>query len=255
MKPAEALHRKAQASPNSAGSPTRPVGFDWPRLARISSNGDVLPPRLVFDARTQPVGQKRAGQQTVDRHVVFGDLPRDAGAERGEAGAGAVAHAEIGDRRLHRARGDVDDAAEFARAHAVDRRLDQHDRRQHVGVERLLPVLDRPFAEIAMRRAAAIIDEDVGVGASGERRGAAGFGRDVAGNRRHLGAGFLADLLGGLFEGLGGARGNRQLDAGSPQGHRTGPAQPFARRADQGLAAANSQIQHGILRCDLGFIL
>src|SRR5438093_11578174 len=38
MKPAEALHRKAQASPNSAGSPTRPVGFDWPRLASISSN-------------------------------------------------------------------------------------------------------------------------------------------------------------------------------------------------------------------------
>src|SRR5246127_5968565 len=37
MKPAEALHRKAQAAPNSAGSPTRPVGFDWPRLASISS--------------------------------------------------------------------------------------------------------------------------------------------------------------------------------------------------------------------------
>ena len=37
MKPAEALHRKAQASPNSAGSPTRPVGFDWPRFASISS--------------------------------------------------------------------------------------------------------------------------------------------------------------------------------------------------------------------------
>src|SRR6266851_4396725 len=38
MNPAEALHRKAQASPNSAGSPTRPVGFDWPRLASCSSN-------------------------------------------------------------------------------------------------------------------------------------------------------------------------------------------------------------------------
>src|SRR5580704_12284351 len=37
MKPDEALHRKAQASPNSAGSPTRPVGFDWPRFASISS--------------------------------------------------------------------------------------------------------------------------------------------------------------------------------------------------------------------------
>src|SRR3984957_17834892 len=38
MKPAEAPHKKAQASPNSAGSPIRPVGLDWPRLATISSN-------------------------------------------------------------------------------------------------------------------------------------------------------------------------------------------------------------------------
>src|SRR5712691_5103193 len=38
MKPDEAAHKKAHASPNSAGSPTRPVGFVWPRLASISSN-------------------------------------------------------------------------------------------------------------------------------------------------------------------------------------------------------------------------
>src|SRR5438876_12189973 len=38
MKPEEAAHRKAQASPNSTGSPTRPVGFVEPRLASISSN-------------------------------------------------------------------------------------------------------------------------------------------------------------------------------------------------------------------------
>src|SRR4030081_3509560 len=38
IKPDEAAHRKAQASPNSLGSPTRPVGFVAPRLASISSN-------------------------------------------------------------------------------------------------------------------------------------------------------------------------------------------------------------------------
>src|SRR6516164_1426057 len=38
MKPDEAAHKKAQASPNSAGSPTRPVGLVEPRLASISSN-------------------------------------------------------------------------------------------------------------------------------------------------------------------------------------------------------------------------
>src|ERR1700745_1191942 len=37
MKPDEAAHKKAHASPNSAGSPTRPGGLDWPRLASISS--------------------------------------------------------------------------------------------------------------------------------------------------------------------------------------------------------------------------
>src|SRR5215468_8776451 len=37
MKPDEAAHKNAQASPNSAGSPTRPVGFVWPRLPSISS--------------------------------------------------------------------------------------------------------------------------------------------------------------------------------------------------------------------------
>ena len=52
-----------------------------------------------------------------------------------------------------------------------------------------------------MRRPAAIVDQDVGRGAGGERRGAAGFGGDVAGDRGHLGAGFLADLVGGLLPG------------------------------------------------------
>ena len=52
----------------------------------------------------------------------------------------------------------------------------------------------------------------------------------------------------GLLEGLGGARSDRQLDAGAPQRHRAGPAQPLARRANQSLSAANSQIQHKTLR-------
>src|SRR5882672_60671 len=49
--------------------------------------------------------------------------------------------------------------------------------------------------------------------------GPPGFGRDVAGHRRHLGASFLADLLRRLFEGRGGARGDRQFDPGAPQRH------------------------------------
>ena len=95
-----------------------------------------------------------------------------------------------------------------------------------------------------MRRPARVVDEDVRLGTRGERRGAARFGRDVAGHRRHFGAGCGADFRGGLFQRLGCARGDRHRDAGMRQRHRAGPAQPLARRADDRPAAGNAQIQH-----------
>jgi len=64
-------------------------------------------------------------------------------------------------------------------------------------------------------RAPAIVDEDVGVGASGKRGGAARLGRDVAGDRGYFGAGFLADLLRGLPEGLLGSRRDRKFEINS----------------------------------------
>jgi len=114
MKPAEALHKKAQASPNSAGR----------RPGRSGSTGHASP--------ASPRTRRSAAARRCSR--------------RGWRSA------------FDGARGDVDDAAEFALAHAVNRRLDQHDGRQHVGVDRLLPVFDRPFAEIAVRRPAAVVD-------------------------------------------------------------------------------------------------
>jgi len=56
-----------------------------------------------------------------------------------------------------------DDAAEFSGHHAVHRGLDQLDRRQHVGIQRLDPVVAGPVAEIAGWWAAGVIDQDVGV--------------------------------------------------------------------------------------------
>src|SRR6185312_8495884 len=64
-------------------------------LGELLLERDVLALRLVGDAALQPVGQERPGQEPVDRHVVFGDLAGEAGAERGEPRAGAVGHAEI----------------------------------------------------------------------------------------------------------------------------------------------------------------
>ncbi len=63
------------------------------------------------------------------------DLAREPRDEAGQAAARAVGKPQDVDRRLHRGGRDVDDAAELARDHAVDRGLDQLDRRQHVGVD------------------------------------------------------------------------------------------------------------------------
>src|SRR5579864_1322104 len=101
----------------------------------------------------QAVGVERPGQEPVDGDVVDHGFPRQAGDESGQAGARAVGEAENVDRSLHRGRGDVDDAAELARHHAVDRRLDQLDRGQHVGVDGLDPVVAGPVAEIGGRPA------------------------------------------------------------------------------------------------------
>ena len=63
----------------------------------------------------EPVGGEAAGQDVVDRHALAAPPARaSAGDEAGEPGAGAVGEAELGDRRLDRGRGDVDDPAEAA---------------------------------------------------------------------------------------------------------------------------------------------
>ena len=161
MKPDYAAHRKAQASPNSAGSPTRPVGFSSPAQCQFFLHRAIVALREMRGAAAQPVGQERAGQDVVDRHVMLRHLTRQAGDETGQPGARAVAHAKLRDRRLHRGRGDVHDAAELALDHAIDHRLDHEDRRQHVGVQRLDPGIAVPFAEIARRRPAGVVHQDV----------------------------------------------------------------------------------------------
>src|SRR6266851_6412163 len=122
--------------------------------------------RLVSAA--QPIGVERTGQQAVDGDAVPDSDAGHAGHEAGEAAARAVAQPQYVDRRLHRARRDVHDAAEAALHHAVDRRLDELDGRQHVGVDRLDPVVALPVAEIARRRTARVVDDDVGLRTGGE---------------------------------------------------------------------------------------
>ena len=100
-----------------------------------------------------------------------------------QAGARAVRQPENVDRRLDRGGRDVDDAAELARDHRVDGRLDELDRRQHVRVDRAEPRGAVPVAEVAGRRSARVVDQDVGLAARGERGCAAFRRRDVAATR------------------------------------------------------------------------
>src|SRR6266705_246280 len=58
----------------------------------------------------QPVGPETHREQVVDRDVVRGGRAREARDEAGEAAPSAVRERERRDRRLDRARGDVDDA-------------------------------------------------------------------------------------------------------------------------------------------------
>ena len=123
MKPACALHRNAQASPNSSAVPKRPG-----RILGDARGGELV---VVLAGLRRELAQAVARSRSVSNgpgsrllivDVVPRDLAREAGDEAGQAGARAVRQAEMRDRRLDRARRDVDDAAEPARDHAVDDR-------------------------------------------------------------------------------------------------------------------------------------
>ena len=167
---------------------------------------------------------------------------RDAGDETGEAGARAVGQSQGLDRRFHRARGDVDDAAELARDHMVDGGLDHFDRCDHVHIQRGNPGIAVPVAKIPRRRAACVVDQDVRLRASREHRGATGLGCDVGGDRDDLDAGGGANFLSGFLERFLAPRGDDQVHAFARERERAGASQALARCAHQCGFAANSHI-------------
>ena len=173
------------------------------------------------------------------------DLAREPGDEAGEPGARAVGQAEDVDRRLHRGRRDVDDAAEPARDHAVDGRLDELDRRQHVGVERADPRRAVPVAEVAGRRSAGVVDQDVGLGTRGERRGAALRRRDVARDPAHRAAG-SAPISSAVRRSTSSVRATIVTSQpASRERLRAAAPQPLARRADERALAGDAEV-HGV---------
>src|SRR6266705_5657225 len=195
----------------------------------------------------QPVGPEAPGKDIVDRDVVRDRFASEARDEAGEAAARAVRERELRDRRLHRARGDVDDAPEALRDHPVHRGLDQLDRSDHVGAYRLQPVLARELAEVPRRRAAGVGDEDVRLRAGGERRDAALFAGDVRRHGDHGRAGGGADLVRGFLQRLALARDEGDAAAFARERGRASPAQALASPAYERGLAANFQV-HIVLR-------
>src|SRR5262245_57146841 len=96
-------------------------------------------PYLV--SATPPTGVEWPRKKPLHIDAMAARHPRHAGNQTSEAAARAIAQPEDIDRRLHRARSDVDDTSKTAAHHAVDGRLDELDWRQHVGVDRLDPVV------------------------------------------------------------------------------------------------------------------
>src|SRR6266849_665089 len=195
----------------------------------------------------EPVGPEAPGKDIVDRDVVRDRFAGEARDEAGEAAARAVRERELRDRRLHRARGDVDDAPEALRDHPVHRGLDQLDRRQHVRADGFQPLLARELAEVPRRRAARVGDEDVRLRAGGERRDAALFAGDVRRHGDYGRAGGGADLIRGLLQRLALARDQGDAAAFARERGRASPPEPLACAAYERGLAANFEV-HDLLR-------
>ena len=97
MKPIFAEQRNAQASPNSAGSPTRPVGEFCARSWTNFIDRPIAGTRRRLKTAAQAIGQERALQNIVDDHVVLRDLSGEAGDDTGQSGTRAIAHAQFRD--------------------------------------------------------------------------------------------------------------------------------------------------------------
>ena len=214
MYPACWLHRNAQAAPNSAGSPKRPAGtvaapaLEPPRAhaAPVRPGGDVG--ARAGRCRTRP------GRRLLMRHAV----PRRPGARAPPTKPVSPARApfdrpRMRDRRLHRRRGDVDDAAEALRPI-----MPSTARISAIGASMLASSAASQASRSQSRkspgrRAAGIVDQDVGLRAGGERGARPASVAMSPATTVTTDAGLGADLRGGRLQRLRAARVDRHGDA------------------------------------------
>ena len=240
------LHMNAQSAPNSSALPKRFAGIVCAPRRHHLFDGLAALLRRADRGAAHAVGVEHAGQQVVDGHVGRHQLagcraspatkpvsPLRAPLDRPSISIGAFTEPEVMLTTRPKPRS----------AMRVDGGLDQLDRREHVGVDRLDPVVAVPVAEVARRRAAGVVDQDVDLRARGQRGFAAGRGGDVAGDRAHLDLRIQrAQLLCRRLQRLVAARGDDHVHALAHQRRRATLAQPLAGRADQRPLAFDSQI-------------
>ena len=164
------------------------------------------------------------GEDGVDGHPGRRDFARDRLHEAGEPGPRRVRQQDVGDRLLHRHRGDVDDPPPPLADHGRHHGVGQPDRAHHRQLDGGPELVQRGAGEGAGRRPAGVAHHDVGlaqpvrhradqrldvarlrhVGREGDHR-LAGLGRDLGGDPLYVlpGAGADGDpaALGG--QGLG----------------------------------------------------
>jgi hypothetical protein len=80
---------------------------------------------------------------------------------------------------LHHCGGDVNDPPEFAFGHAFDHGSYEHDRRDHVGVDRSQPLVALEGTPVPHRRAASVIDQNIGRWKGCQGRCTSAFGSDI----------------------------------------------------------------------------
>jgi hypothetical protein len=122
----------------------------------------------------EPIGlasrRERPRQQVVDRDVVFGHLPCEASTKPVNPARAPLESPRCGNGAFTDR--DVILTMRPKRRSIMPSRTarDQHDRRDHVVVDRLLPLRLVPVAEVSDGRPARVVDEDVRRGARGKQR-------------------------------------------------------------------------------------
>src|SRR3954452_8056477 len=165
MAPASSAARNSTARAISSGSPSPPTGMSGRMV--LSRRAEPAHGNERRDAFVQHIlghrlyhfGIDVARTDRIHGDAAFGILQRQRLGEADIAGLGrGIVHlSELA--LLAVDRGYVDDAAEFARAHALDHLTRHVEQRAEIGVDDRVPLIDRHLVERAVAGDAGVIDE------------------------------------------------------------------------------------------------